>query len=148
VGYLPYATSSVSPNATKIYPYATTVMMRRYRKARTHTRHPSWRGSLPYTVFPHDGRLGHISCTMAVQARLLSCTCPPPLCKLPEDDSCQPDSPYHGPSYQCNGPISGPWIVWMTTLAVRDYPFIIFLSSHSGSRHAPHTPTRTEKSDS
>lgn len=32
MGYLPYATSSVSPNATKIYPYATTVMMRRYRK--------------------------------------------------------------------------------------------------------------------
>lgn len=36
----------------------------------------------------------------------------------------------------------------MTTLAVRDYPFIIFLSSHSGSRHAPHTPARAEKPDS
>lgn len=35
----------------------------------------------------------------------------------------------------------------MTTLAVRDYPFIILLPSHSRVRHAPHTPARTEKSD-
>jgi hypothetical protein len=99
-----------------------------------HTRHPSWRGSeCVSTAVTPNGRLAQSRpCRTAVEARLLSWTRPPLLCPLPEDDSGQCDSPYHSLSMQ--------WADFGTLdslndqRAVRDYPSVIFFSSHSRAR--------------